>query len=157
MRMGVRSLGREDPLEEGMATPSSILVWRILWTGAWGGAAHNVAKRQTRLKQVGTRTRVMDLQSFQHILLYNHKVTVSKISSLVFFTIFVVIIKCHSSYFSTIIQSQYSILVIISSEYDSEHSLRSYKSEVVVLFSQSVSADLSVSRKCRNTHVSHMP
>ena len=26
----VRSLGREDPLEKGMATHSSILVWRIL-------------------------------------------------------------------------------------------------------------------------------
>ena len=25
----VRSLGQEDPLEEGMATPSSILAWRI--------------------------------------------------------------------------------------------------------------------------------
>ena len=25
----VRFLGQEDPLEEGMATPSSILVWRI--------------------------------------------------------------------------------------------------------------------------------
>ena len=25
----VRSLGREDPLEEGMATYSSILAWRI--------------------------------------------------------------------------------------------------------------------------------
>ena len=28
----VRSLGQEDPLEEGMATHSSILAWRILWT-----------------------------------------------------------------------------------------------------------------------------
>ena len=26
------SLGWEDPLEEGMATHSSILAWRILWT-----------------------------------------------------------------------------------------------------------------------------
>ena len=25
-------LGREDPLEEGMATHSSILAWRISWT-----------------------------------------------------------------------------------------------------------------------------
>ena len=30
----VRSLGWEDPLEEGMATHSSILAWRIPWT-AW--------------------------------------------------------------------------------------------------------------------------
>ena len=28
----VWSLGQEDPLEEGMATHSSILAWRILWT-----------------------------------------------------------------------------------------------------------------------------
>ena len=28
----VQSLGLEDPLEEEMATHSSILVWRILWT-----------------------------------------------------------------------------------------------------------------------------
>ena len=28
----VQSLGREDPLEEGMATHSSILAWRIPWT-----------------------------------------------------------------------------------------------------------------------------
>ena len=27
----VRSLGREDPLEKGMATHSSILAWRIPW------------------------------------------------------------------------------------------------------------------------------
>ena len=28
----VRSLGQEDPLEEGMATHSNILAWRIPWT-----------------------------------------------------------------------------------------------------------------------------
>ena len=28
----VRFLGREDPLEKGMATHSSILAWRIPWT-----------------------------------------------------------------------------------------------------------------------------
>ena len=28
----VQSLGQEDPLEKGMATLSSILAWRILWT-----------------------------------------------------------------------------------------------------------------------------
>ena len=28
----VRSLGWEDPLEEGMTTHSSILIWRIPWT-----------------------------------------------------------------------------------------------------------------------------
>ena len=28
----VRFLGQEDPLEEGMATHSSVLTWRIQWT-----------------------------------------------------------------------------------------------------------------------------
>ena len=28
-----QSLGRDDPLEEGMASHSSILAWRISWTG----------------------------------------------------------------------------------------------------------------------------
>ena len=28
----VRSPGLEDPLQKGMATPSSILTWRIPWT-----------------------------------------------------------------------------------------------------------------------------
>ena len=33
----VRSLGREDPLEEEMATHSRILAWRILWMEEPGG------------------------------------------------------------------------------------------------------------------------
>ena len=46
----VPSLGREDPLEKGMATHSSILAWRIPWTEELGGATvHGVAKSQTRL------------------------------------------------------------------------------------------------------------
>ena len=35
--MKVHSLGREDPLEEAMATHSSILVWRIPRTEEPGG------------------------------------------------------------------------------------------------------------------------
>ena len=33
----VRSLGQEDPLEKGMATHSSILAWRFMWTEEPGG------------------------------------------------------------------------------------------------------------------------
>ena len=33
----VRSLGQEDPLEEGMETHSSNLAWRIPWTEEPGG------------------------------------------------------------------------------------------------------------------------
>ena len=35
--MQVLSLDQEDPLEEGMATHFSILVWRITWTEEPGG------------------------------------------------------------------------------------------------------------------------
>ena len=45
----VQSLGQEDPLEEGMATHSSILIWKIPWTGAWQAAVHGVAKSRTQL------------------------------------------------------------------------------------------------------------
>ena len=42
------SLGGEDPLEEDMATHTSILVWRIpMDRGAWQAIVHGVAKSQT--------------------------------------------------------------------------------------------------------------
>ena len=48
--MWVRSLGQEDPLEEGMATHISILAWRILWTEESGGLQPmGSQKSQTRL------------------------------------------------------------------------------------------------------------
>ena len=41
----VHSLGQEDPLEEGMATHSSILGWRIpMDRGAWQALVHGVSK-----------------------------------------------------------------------------------------------------------------
>ena len=43
----VRSLGREDPLEKGMATHSSILAWRVTWTEEPGGL------QLMRLQRVG--------------------------------------------------------------------------------------------------------
>ena len=45
----VRSLGWEDPLEEGMATHSSILAWRIPWTEEPGG-----------LQSIGSQTAGLD-------------------------------------------------------------------------------------------------
>ena len=48
----VRFLGREDPLEEGMATHSSILAWRIPWTEEPGGLqSTGLRKSQTRLSR----------------------------------------------------------------------------------------------------------
>ena len=48
----VRSLNWEDPLEESMATHSSIHAWRILvegGTGTWQATVHGVTKSQTQL------------------------------------------------------------------------------------------------------------
>ena len=41
----VQSLGWEDPLEEGMATHSSILAWRIPWTESLAGYVLGITKR----------------------------------------------------------------------------------------------------------------
>ena len=43
--MWVQSLGREDPLEEGMAAQSSVLAWTIPWAeepgGIWSVESHD--------------------------------------------------------------------------------------------------------------------
>ena len=47
----VQSLGQDDSLEEGMATHSSILAWRIpVDRGAWQAAVLGVVKSQTQLR-----------------------------------------------------------------------------------------------------------
>ena len=43
-KMWVQSLGQEDALEEGMATHSSILAWRIPWTEELGGLQSTVSQ-----------------------------------------------------------------------------------------------------------------
>ena len=56
----VQSLGQEDPVEEEMATQSSILAWEIPWTEKPGGvqsmgsqrAQHDLAIKQTRTKEM---------------------------------------------------------------------------------------------------------
>ena len=46
----VQSLGWVIPLEEGMATHSSMLAWRIpMDRGAWRATVHGLSKSQTRL------------------------------------------------------------------------------------------------------------
>ena len=45
----VQSLGWEDPLEKEMATHSSILAWKILWTERLDGTVHGGHKSWTQL------------------------------------------------------------------------------------------------------------
>jgi len=41
----VQSLGQEDSLEEGIATHSSVLAWKIPWTEELGGLQFTVSQR----------------------------------------------------------------------------------------------------------------
>ena len=53
----VPSLGQENPVEEGRATHSSILAWRIpMDKGAWRAVVHRVANSWTRLNQLSMST-----------------------------------------------------------------------------------------------------
>ena len=53
--MQVRFLSWEDPLEEGMATHSSILAWRIPTDrGAWRAIVHGVAQSRTQLRRLSS-------------------------------------------------------------------------------------------------------
>ena len=48
----VQSLGWEDPLQEGMATHSSILAWRVpMAREAWWATIHGLTKSQTQLTE----------------------------------------------------------------------------------------------------------
>ena len=63
----VRSLGWEDPLEEGMVTDSSILAWRIpMDRGAWRATVHEVTKSQREVKRLSTHAP----QSHQELLVF---------------------------------------------------------------------------------------
>ena len=46
-----RSMGLEDPLEEGMKTHSSVLAWRISWTEEPGGLHSREAGGSQRVGQ----------------------------------------------------------------------------------------------------------
>ena len=54
--MSGQSLGWEDPLEQEMATHSSILAWRIPWTEVLGGLRSLFTRSQTGLSSYTTIT-----------------------------------------------------------------------------------------------------
>ena len=60
-------LGWEDPLENGEATLSSILTWRIpMDRETWWAIVHRVAKSPTRLGQLSTAQHSGDSQELGH-------------------------------------------------------------------------------------------
>ena len=72
--MPVQSLGQEDPLEEGMATHSSIIAWKIPWTEKPRGIqSMGSQKSWTGLKQLGTRTQMSNYYSLGKKILYSYK------------------------------------------------------------------------------------
>ena len=64
--MWVQSLGWEDPLEEGMATHSSIPAWRIPWTE--DATVHRVSKSWTQLKRTNVLVHVC-VHSYFYVLI----------------------------------------------------------------------------------------
>ena len=61
----------EDPLEEAMATHSSILAWKMpMDRGAWQAAVSKITQSQTQQKQLSTHTNFLS-HFFKH-LLANH-------------------------------------------------------------------------------------
>ena len=58
----LRSLGQEDPLEEGMATHSSILAWRIPWTEEPGGLQAIGLQSRAKLQRLSRHTALVHTQ-----------------------------------------------------------------------------------------------
>ena len=54
---GVRSLGGEDPLKEGMATHSSVLAWEISWKEEPGGLQSMGLQKSHTKQQLSRHTR----------------------------------------------------------------------------------------------------
>ena len=82
IRDEVRSLGQEDPLEESMATHSSILAWRIpRYRGAWWATVHRIAESDTTETTYLTHTRSCFLTSDRLISLHSLKIQFSEIKT----------------------------------------------------------------------------
>ena len=69
--MRVKTVGQEDLLEEDMASPSSILVWRIPWTGEPGRLQSMGLQRvrhdlTTKQKQHRDEVGMLDLGEIGH-------------------------------------------------------------------------------------------
>ena len=57
-------LGLKDPLEEEMATHSSILAWSIPWAEEPGRLVHGVCKESDMTEQLNTHTHTLIIELF---------------------------------------------------------------------------------------------
>ena len=64
--MWVPSLGEEDPLEEGMATHSSTLAWRIPWIKEPGGLQSMQLQRVRHDRASSTSTLLFSFSRISH-------------------------------------------------------------------------------------------
>ena len=64
----VWSLGQEDSLEKGMATHSSILVWRVPWTEEPGGLQSMESQSRTLLSSLHLHFRVWHLKCTNELI-----------------------------------------------------------------------------------------
>ena len=69
--MQVQSLGWEDPLEEGMATHSSFLAWKIPWTEEPGGYSPWGHKESAITENACTHTITKCICSCKEPLIYD--------------------------------------------------------------------------------------
>ena len=88
--MQVRSLGQEDPLEKGMATPPSILAWEIPWTVESGGPQSMGSQKRHDLvtKQKTIFSKSNQLKQFKKSLLMIGKNPVLLVNKKVFSLLF---------------------------------------------------------------------
>ena len=66
----VRSLGWEDPLEEGMTTHSSALAWRIpMDSGTWWATVHGGHKKSDTTERLSTaQLKIIECDPERHTL-----------------------------------------------------------------------------------------
>ena len=71
-------LGQEDPLQEGMATYSSVLAWRIPWREEPGGLVsmgHRESERNEANQHAGMNTERILINISKMIYKYRHYIT----------------------------------------------------------------------------------
>ena len=86
--MLIRSLGWEDPLEEGMATHSSIPAWRIPRTERPGGLQSMGSQSQTRLKLLSMHVLMLIMLPEHFEVYYTFLFAIAKHSSEIYLPAF---------------------------------------------------------------------